>query len=80
MWDPPGPGLESVSPALAGRLPTTAPPGKPTHLFFKVTLIQCDKGCKQEATLRVGLGKLAQIPDRGVEKQKPGVQGGWGSP
>ena len=28
MWDPPGPGLEPMSPALAGRLPTTAPPGK----------------------------------------------------
>ena len=30
MWDPPRPGLEPVSPALAGRLSTTAPPGKPT--------------------------------------------------
>ena len=29
MWDPPRPGLKPVSPALAGRLPTTAPPGKP---------------------------------------------------
>ena len=29
MWDPPRLGLEPVSPALAGRLPTTAPPGKP---------------------------------------------------
>ena len=29
MWDPPRPGLEPMSPALAGRLPTTAPPGKP---------------------------------------------------
>ena len=29
MWDPPRPGLEPVSPPLAGRLPTTAPPGKP---------------------------------------------------
>ena len=29
MWDPPRPGLEPVSPALAGRLPTTVPPGKP---------------------------------------------------
>ena len=29
MWDPPGPGLEPVSPALVGGLPTTAPPGKP---------------------------------------------------
>ena len=32
MWDPPGPGLEPVSPALAGRLSTTAPPGKPQGL------------------------------------------------
>ena len=29
MWDPPRPGPEPVSPAPAGRLPTTAPPGKP---------------------------------------------------
>ena len=28
MWDPPRPGLEPVSPALAGRFSTTAPPGK----------------------------------------------------
>ena len=29
MWDLPRPGLEPVSLALAGRLSTTAPPGKP---------------------------------------------------
>ena len=29
MWDPPRPGLEPVSPALAGRFSTTAPQGKP---------------------------------------------------
>ena len=29
MLDLPGPGLEPVSPALAGRFSTTAPPGKP---------------------------------------------------
>ena len=29
MWDPPRPGLEPASPALAGRFSTTAPPGKP---------------------------------------------------
>ena len=28
MWDPPRPGLEPESPALAGRPSTTAPPGK----------------------------------------------------
>ena len=32
MWDPPRPGLEPVSPELAGRFSTTAPPGKP-HVF-----------------------------------------------
>ena len=31
MWDLPRPGLEPVSPALAGRLSTTAPPGKPSN-------------------------------------------------
>ena len=30
MWDLPRPGLEPVSLALAGRLSTTAPPGKPS--------------------------------------------------
>ena len=32
--DPPRPGLEPVSPALAGRFPTTAPPGKPLILVL----------------------------------------------
>ena len=36
MWDPPRPGLEPVSPALAGRLSTTAPPGKPNLFIFKI--------------------------------------------
>ena len=34
LWDPPGSGLEPVSPALAGGFPTTAPPGKPLCLPF----------------------------------------------
>ena len=34
MWDLPRPGLEPVSPALAGRLSTTAPPGKPSMYFI----------------------------------------------
>ena len=33
MWDLPRPGLEPVSPALAGRLSTTVPPGKPFTMF-----------------------------------------------
>ena len=38
MWDLPRPGLEPVSPALAGRLSTTAPPRKPPQsLLFSLT-------------------------------------------
>ena len=34
-WDLPRPGLEPVSPALAGRFSTTASPGKPSLIVFK---------------------------------------------
>ena len=34
MWDLPRPGLEPMSPALAGRFSTTAPPGKPERSIF----------------------------------------------
>ena len=34
MWDLPRPGLEPVSPALAGGFSTTAPPGKPVSFLF----------------------------------------------
>ena len=33
MWDLPRPGLEPVSPALAGGFSTTAPPGKPPDII-----------------------------------------------
>ena len=36
MRDPLGPGLEPMSPALAGGLLTTAPPGKPEKCKFKI--------------------------------------------
>ena len=39
MWDLPRPGLEPVSPALAGRFSTTASPGKPWKLFLTTILI-----------------------------------------
>ena len=35
MWDLPRSGLEPVSPALAGRFSTTAPPGKPHKDFYQ---------------------------------------------
>ena len=39
MWDLPGPGLELVSPALAGGFLTTAPPGKSLFFFLVVTML-----------------------------------------
>ena len=38
MWDLPRPGLEPMSPALAGGLLTTAPPGKPLSTCFNLSL------------------------------------------
>ena len=40
MWDLPRPGLEPVSPALAGRLSTTVPPGKPHKYCFEKLLFR----------------------------------------
>ena len=46
MWDPPRPGLEPMSPALAGRFSTTAPPGKPcvvySSSYVAVEHLKCD--------------------------------------
>ena len=39
MWDLPGPGLEPVSPALAGGFLTTAPSGKPWTITIKLLSI-----------------------------------------
>ena len=39
MRDPSRPGLEPASPALTGRLSTTAPPGKPKVTFFNAGFI-----------------------------------------
>ena len=43
MWDLPGPGIEPVSPALAGGVLTTAPPGKPDPPLF--TFPKRELGC-----------------------------------
>ena len=46
MWDLPRPGLESVSPALAGGFSITAPPGKPEGmLFLRSILLMLGKCC-----------------------------------
>ena len=55
MWDPPRPGLEPVSPASAGRLSTTAPPGKPnTFLLLQIFISLFIYGCVGSSLLHVG--------------------------
>ena len=42
MWDLPGPGIEPVSPALAGGFLTTVPPGKSLELdFYFLYFLSC---------------------------------------
>ena len=66
MWDLPRPGLEPVSPALAGRFPTTAPPGKP-HSVFNESITTVSSHCYQD------LGVIyATTPGRGK-----GTMKGW---
>ena len=38
MWDLPGPGPESMSPALAGGFLTTGPPGKPAPFILEARM------------------------------------------
>ena len=45
MWDLPRPGPEPVSPALAGRFSTTAPPGKP-EVYFLIFKYPSSAHCK----------------------------------
>ena len=83
MWDLPGPGLEPVSPALAGRFSTTAPPGKPSLFIFNVWSLfalwagGCQVGGREESEAEggsiaclLGEGSLALwgwSEERGVE-------------
>ena len=57
MWDLPRPGLEPVSPALAGRFSTTAPPGKPwDRLFYsriQVNLVKIKKMMMKNCMLNI---------------------------
>ena len=51
MWDLPGPGLEPVSPALAGGFLTTAPPGKSSHCVYCPYHILPTQCCQGEAAM-----------------------------
>ena len=55
MWDLPEPGLEPMSPALAGGFLTTAPPEKPHHPLFKKILLLLLFLIGRECCLGIGI-------------------------
>ena len=52
MWDLPGPGLEPVFPALAGRFLTTVPPGKSHQASLEVGNLRGRAGIPVESQYR----------------------------
>ena len=64
MWDLPRPGLDPVSPALAGRLSTTAPPGKPLEYFIKICFT--DDSDLHQKLRTTGLGSA--LEPKGLDK------------
>ena len=74
MWDLPSPGLEPVSPALAGRFLTTAPPGKPHQLAFNVSFLNWKDRAKNyqmiKESLRCEKWRL-ELTNRKREPEKP---------
>ena len=73
MWDLPGPGLEPVSPALAGGFLTTEPPGKPDRYGFNVVgggpswIMDGLRYRGQESMLAGGMSKLLGFPNENEE-------------
>ena len=61
MWDPPRPGLEPVSPALAGRFSTTEPPGKPLSFPFYLLNVSVPKVVFLNAFLFSRLTRLREL-------------------
>ena len=45
MWDLPGPGLEPMSPALAGGFLTIVPPGKSLNLIYIIFSLLIQEPC-----------------------------------
>ena len=59
MRDLPRPGLEPVSPALAGRFSTTAPPGKPSSVLFNICYTAFrESNCKESSSQAKGRDSL----------------------
>ena len=68
MWDLPRPGLEPVSPALAGGFLTTVPPGKPLDGVSLAHFIDETAKAKEGSVVRPEVTKLASL-EKGPQDQ-----------
>ena len=75
MYDPPRPGLEPVSPALAGGFLTTVPPGKSqlslflsTFICLKITVKKTEKDRQMEE------GKEEKKNEKGKETKRERIK------
>ena len=71
MWDLLRLGLEPVSPALAGRFSTTAPPGKPQSLALRSCASIHTRAVKQYITLKHNAANLHTLPHITVKHLYP---------
>ena len=79
LWNPPGPGIEPGSPALAGRFPTTGPQGRGYHQEFYLALLTLLGVCFLDTnTTNIVLGPTNTI-STGNNKKQEVVRGGCGS-
>ena len=70
MWDLPGPGLEPVSPALAGGFLTTVPPGKSVFSPFNFLFGNLVNFSPQVSLAANFLYVCTQADERVLVKQK----------
>ena len=69
IWDPPGPGIEPMSPALAGGFFTTEPPGKP---WISVSVHTCTiEEAVSEKDVTKQLGNCRGVPDSWMLSRHP---------
>ena len=70
MWDLPGPGLEPVSPALAGGFLTTVPPGKSQQVGFVNSLGHiAEKPCRNRTCQAWLMGRLDEEEMESISKR-----------
>ena len=79
LWDPPGPGIEPGSPALAGRFPITGPQGRCYCQEFYLALLTLLGVCFLDTSATNIVLEPTNTTITGNNKKQEVVRGGCGS-